>query len=129
MKLFEVRDRATFIPVMAVKLTPYHSDGHRSVEQWLLQRAGYALEQMVGNPALEPYVVLWRLEGGPAEYDPHAWGNRTMTVAHGHIIESWEKLQSGDVVDVEYILGHSMAPKQSERLDGVTRGLWQRNAT
>ena len=38
-KLFEIRDAATFIPIMAVRFTPAGE-----AEQFLLARAGYGLE-------------------------------------------------------------------------------------
>lgn len=54
-KLFEVRDRATFMPVMAVKLFSAPIAGYvqgivedapRGRERWLLRRAGYSEGQI-----------------------------------------------------------------------------------
>lgn len=125
-KLFEVRDRMTFMPVIAVKLM--HGGGgdpRADAERWLLRRAGYAEEQI--DPLtqiplhLEPYVLLTKLDGDVhTEYDPYAWGNRTWTTTHDYIIKHWDTLESGQVIDVEYILGEAGAPKDSER---VTHGL------
>lgn len=110
-KLLEIRDRATFIPAMAVRLT-----ARDETEFYLLRRTGYSEVQMhTLREPVEPYIVLWRLEGGPAEYDPYAWGNRTMANAHKYIIEKWQTLKSGDVVDVQYILGETKEAKSSER--------------
>lgn len=65
----------------------------------------------------EPYVILAKLDGVEAQYDPFRWPNfRTLGNAHQHIIEHWSELTSGDVVDVEFILGESKEPKQSERV-------------
>lgn len=108
-KLLEIRDKATFIPAMAVRL---HS--RDDAEFYLLRRAGYS-EAQVQLEGVEPYIVLWRLEGGPAEYDPYSWGNRTMATAHQHIVDFWQRLESGDVVDVQYILGETKEAKKSER--------------
>lgn len=110
-KTFEIRDAGTFIPVMAVKLEP-----GCEADRYLLARAGYGRE-----PASQArYVMLVRLVGGmvSAQYDPHEWGlamGRTMLVAHEHILAHFDELASGDVVDVEHILGLSAGPKTSER--------------
>jgi hypothetical protein len=37
-----------------------------------------------------------------------------MSTAHNFIAEHWAELNSGDVVDVEYILGETSAPKDFE---------------
>jgi hypothetical protein len=114
-KLLEIRDRATMIPVMAVALIE-----RNMAEQFLLRRAGFAPENI--GPAMDPvperYVVLVMLTDCDAEYDPFSWDRhaRTLPVAHQHIIRKWEEITSGDVIDVEYILGVTSEPKVSERL-------------
>lgn len=121
-KLFEVRDRATFIAVMAIRLSApvKRMDGmseERGNERWLLRRAGYAMEQILEVEGMDPYVIMTTLEGGrPANYDPYNWGSRTLNVAHLSIIRNWETLRSGDVLDVEFILGEVLTKKESERL-------------
>lgn len=112
-KLIELRDRATFIPVMAVRLA--YRD---SVEKWLLGRAGYASEQTEPHSAEEPYVVVWPLIGGTCTYDPFGWSTRARTYPEAHmwLIKNWNKINSGDVLDVEFILGESERPKESERV-------------
>lgn len=110
-KLLEICDEATFIPAMAVRLL-----SRDDAEFYLLRRAGYSEAQIqLPNPQ-EPYIILWRLEGGPANYDPYDWTNRTMANAHKFIIENWRTLQSGQVIDVQFILGETKEPKRSERL-------------
>jgi hypothetical protein len=37
-----------------------------------------------------------------------------MGTAHAHILQNWHSLTSGDVIDVEFILGESKQPKESE---------------
>lgn len=109
-KLFEIRDRATCIPAMAV-----HLRNRTPAEFFLLRRAGYSAEQIGGREEdHERYVVLMKLDGERSTYDPFAWGDRTMHVAHLHIVEKWHTLESGDVVDVQFILGETKAPKVSE---------------
>lgn len=61
-----------------------------------------------------------KLDGVKAEYDPYSWGpSRTLRVVHGHIIQHWDELKSGDVIDVEFLLGERPEPKVSEQ---VTHG-------
>jgi hypothetical protein len=106
-KLFELRDKATFVPVIAVKL-----DGYNDQEHWLLRRSGYGLPSDL--------VLLAGLAGGTdkATCDPYDWtGNRTRQVAHKYITKHFDDLQTGAVVDVEYILGETTQPKKSERED------------
>lgn len=117
-KLLEIRDVGTTIPAMAIKLT-----ARDEAEQWLLRRAGYALEAIVpNNPQVTPYTILWPLVGGIATYDAygHKTNARTYCVAHLFIAEHFDHLQSGAVIDVEYILGERAEPKISERIDVAT---------
>ncbi len=115
--LLEIRDRATFIPVLAVRMGPDTHDevnDHWRKEEWLMRRAGYNLTE-------PPFcVILCRLEAagcdGNATYDPYSWsGARTLPVAHLFIVEHWDELRSGDVVDVEFILKETTKQKLSER--------------
>ena len=107
-KLFEIRDVATFIPAMGIKLHP-----RIDAERYLLARAGYGLSV----ESQDEYVLLAKLAGGTDKMtcDPYEWvGNSTMQVAHTHIQMDWDNLVSGDVIDVEYIRGTSQTRKESE---------------
>ena len=110
-KLFEIRDSATFIPVLAIRL---HSTTEQ--ESYLLSRAGYGL-----YPGYQGrYVILTRIVGDwlEAHSDPNEWPKgHTLSSAHRYITDLWEELASGDVVDVEFIKGETSAPKVSERLE------------
>lgn len=112
-KLFEIRDAGTTIPVMATALIARSEE-----ERWLLRRGGYAEDRIDPTLRDERYIILWPLTGGVATYDP--WGHQTLArtyrVAHQFIIERWHDLDSGDVIDVEFILGERTEPKVSERL-------------
>ena len=109
-KLIEIRDRATFIPAMAI-----HLRNRTPREFYLLRRAGYSAEQIGCREGdYEPYVVLVKLDGCQAEYDPYAWGTRTMTGAHAHLLANWDSVSSGDVVDVEFLTGERPTPRESE---------------
>jgi hypothetical protein len=108
-KTFEVRDRATFIPVIAIK-----PGARGEAERYLWSRAGYGATEEIQSS----YVLLSRITGNPSNdlsYDPMVWNNRTMSVAHRFIKENWNSLINGQVIDVEFILGESKEPKKSER--------------
>ncbi len=116
-KILEVRDRATFIPVVAVRMFPTTGKGTdygRSYvrQRYLLRRVGYPCD----DPA-QAQVLLARASGdGFAYSDPYSWvGSRTMCIAHDYILARWGELIDGDVVDVEFILGETTEPKKSER--------------
>ena len=103
-KVLEIRDRCTFIAVIAIKMEPKDE-----IENFYLRREGF----------IEPHhVTLMRIENQMSHADPYSWGNRTMTTAHLYILEHFDELKSGDVIDVEFILGETKSPKISERLAG-----------
>lgn len=106
-KLFEIRDVKTFIPVMAIKLS-----GRSEPERYLISRTGFG--KTPGDQ--QKYVILIRLIDQKGRYDPVTWNCRTMETAHTEIIENWDNYESGAVIDVEYILGLSKFIKESERL-------------
>ena len=82
----------------------------REAQRYLLRRCGYSLN----GP---PMIMLTRLDGDAhkAPNDPYAWEDRTFRTAHRYITEHWTELKDGDVIDVEFILGETSAPKPSER--------------
>lgn len=107
-KALEIRDEGTFIPALAVDMNP--SD---DAQRYLLRRCGYSCDGL-------PNVIVTRLDGdGQATNDPYAWNGRTWPAAHNYIIEHWDELKDGDVVDVSFILGETKAPKRSERFDVI----------
>jgi hypothetical protein len=124
-KMLEVRDEGTCIPVLCVDMNPGDAypqtmtsdeegfkallDDHVS-RMWLLRRCGYPCDG-------RPNILMTSLDagGGPAWNDPYGWGGRTRPVAHKYIIEHWNELRDGHVIDVQFILGETKAPKKSER--------------
>lgn len=104
-KILEIRDRGTFIAALAIGLIA-ENDVDR---YYLYERCGYAIEPVT--------VMLTNLNGGDrANNDCYDWNDRrTWKVAHNYIAENWHKLNNGDVVDVEYILGETTTIKTSER--------------
>lgn len=109
-KTFELRDRATFVPVIAIKLQPTNE-----ADRYLLARSGYGKTK----EEQAEYVLMAGLDGGLGNMvcDPHHWGdNHTRYVCHTYIIDNFDGLESGDVIDAEFIAGLSVKPKISERL-------------
>lgn len=108
-KALEIRDEGTFIACLAVDMNPGFGAASYEEQRWLLRRCGYPCDG-------RPNVIVTRLDGnGQATNDPYAWEGRTWPVAHNYIIENWEDLKDGDVVDVSFILGETKEPKVSER--------------
>lgn len=110
-KVLEIRDEGTFIPMLCVDMNPDISlGGVNEGQRYLLRRCGYPCD-------LRPNILMTNLsaDGGAAWNDPYGWGGRTRPVAHNYIIENWEMLKDGDVVDVSFILGETAKPKVSER--------------
>jgi len=102
-KLLEIRDKATFMPMFA-----FTTASDLSEQNYLLRRAGFSPDSDL--------VMFGYLEGNSkAEYDPYSWGDRTKKVAHDYIQNNWHKIKNGDVIDVEFILGETEKPKTSER--------------
>src|SRR6266436_1053716 len=103
-KLFEVRDRGTLIPVIAIRL-----GSRNEAERYLLSRVGYGktVEEQSG------YILYAGLEEFDMQYDAYQQTNRTRQVSHKFIEDNWDNLTSGEVIDVEYILGESCHKKLS----------------
>ena len=114
-KAFEIRDKATFVPAIAIKMVPeMNGPQFNEAERYLLRRAGFN----VTKPAS---IILCRMSASGTErnatYDPYAWGiNRSMHVAHLHLEKHFDALESGAVIDVEFILEERGTPKVSERV-------------
>lgn len=104
-KLLEVRDRGTMMVVIGIRPAP-RSD----IERQMMYRCGFNTPQ--------DYVLLGDLDGGKfaMTYDKYDYyqSSRTKFVAYGYIQEHWDELQSGDLIDVELILGESTEMKASE---------------
>lgn len=127
-KLIELRDKSTFISAIAVALTIgppaaeinsseelAADDARKERERYLLRRAGYSQERLHQGYD-EPYILLTDLTGGrPAQYDAFGWTNRTWSVAHQYLDANWSAIKSGDVIDVQFILGETDTAKRSEQ--------------
>lgn len=107
-KILEIRDSGTFIAVLCVDMNPIGE-----AEHWYLRRCGYPCDG-------RPNILMTNLsaDGTAAWNDPYGWVGRTRPNAHNWIIDHWDELKDGDVVDVEFILGEKPTIKISERLGG-----------
>src|ERR1035437_1497184 len=105
-KALEIRDKGTFIACLAVDMNPSPGPAQR----WLLRRCGYPCDG-------QPNILVTRLDadGSKASNNPYFWGDRTWANANKYIIDHWAEINDGDVIDVEFILGETSAPKISER--------------
>jgi len=106
-KTFEIRDSATKIPVMAVR-----------VHMNLLTRPDFEQLRDGGWAANEENVVYVMEIPSPvrAAFDPFDWNTRSRTFcdAHVYIKDQWDKLESGQVIDVEFINGEKETCKINE---------------
>jgi hypothetical protein len=116
-KLLEVRDRGTCMPCFAFKPNEAKEDHENDayakqhiVESFLVGRSGYG-----GN--CDAVVFGSLVDPNRCQYDPYSWphdGARTLKAAHHYVSENWGDIESGDVIDVELILGESTMKKTSE---------------
>ena len=103
-KVLEVRDIATHIPVLAIRMLAKNG----------IQR--YYLHSRSGYPSDGSCIAMIILNDCDGNCDPYAWGDRTRATAHHYIYEHFDELKDGDVVDVEFIKGEKPVKKVSERL-------------
>ena len=105
-KLFEVRDRHTLMVFLGVNMNPVVETVDR--EYRLLRRSGFGPTNL----------IMWVDVNGGREstYDPyaHRGSARTGAAAHHYGAEHWGELGTGDVIDIEFILGETTVKKESE---------------
>lgn len=105
-KMLEIRDRGTTIAAMGILMMP-----NDATEARFMRHCGF--------PADGSSVILMSLYDQAATNDPYSWadlgkGSRTFQIAHDYILNHWSEIESGDVVDVQYILNETTAPKTAE---------------
>ena len=105
-KCIEVRDEGTCMPMLAIKMRP-----DSRVEAHFLWRCGY--------PRDGHGVVLMHLSNQKASSDPYEFGGRTWPAAHAYIIQHFDELMEGAVVDVRVILGEAHEPAAPEVCTGA----------
>jgi hypothetical protein len=104
-KLFEVRDVGTTMVVIGLRL-----GAQSQKESRMLSRCGFE------KPS--DYVLCGDLDGGKfaMTYDKYDFcqDSRTKFVAFGYIQDHWDRLETGAVVDVEFVLNERSEPKAGE---------------
>lgn len=101
-KMVEIRDEGTRIAALAIK-----TQGETPQEGAFWYGTGFAKDT----------VLLIRPEDRQIEYSPYSWDSyyRTMRHAHLYILNHFDELpDTGAVIDVQVILGETVAPKTSE---------------
>ena len=106
-KLFEVRSSCTFIGIMATKV-----GATNQAEQYLLKRAGY-------YDSAENAIIVQELDGGirPSTSDAYKQESNDIKEAHKYINLHFDELESGDVIDLEFISGKTSEPRIAQRLE------------
>jgi hypothetical protein len=66
--------------------------------------------------------MLTQLTDGDGQYDPYRWTNRTMHAAHLWVMEHFDEVSMGAVVDVEFILGETDARRKCPSGSSPIRG-------
>lgn len=99
-KLLEIRDECTCIPAMATEAVATNEP-----QLAILRRAGYGENRC---------IILQHLHKGEATYNAFDWRSRTWHTAHLYILDHWDELADGDVIDVQFILGERVEKKTSE---------------
>lgn len=109
-KVLEIRDRATFIPVICIRPV-----AENEAQRYLLRRDGYRADDS------ETCVIMIDAQCRGVSYDPYHWArdSRTKGNAHLYIEQHWSDLRDGDVIDVEFILGETSKKKISERFNDL----------
>lgn len=107
-KTFEIRDRGTFIPVLAIRLDPA-----TEADRFLISRAGYGK-----TPELQAgYILMIKLiDASKSNYDPYKWTDPELREAHLHIRANFDSLPTGDVIDLEFLRGETSVKKLSEAI-------------
>ncbi len=121
-KLFEIRTEGTLYAVMSIKLFP-----RNEAERWLLARSGYGAcddEETSGyviSGPIDPSVSRNSGDMLHFSYDGYGWmgGEHTdqiMAWATDYIPQYWDNLESGQVIDIDFLQQRTKVPKVSDRL-------------
>ena len=105
-KWFEVRDAATFIPVIASRQAYPFVEADR----YLMARLGFGQD----FDAQREHCLLTWVTNSRTESDPWKWGEGTLHTAHDYIRKHFDDLDSGAVIDVQFIRGERNTPQTSE---------------
>lgn len=102
-KLIAVMDRCTRIPIIAFKLYP------ESAEEFVM----FKTHGFGDNP--EQYTFFYDIVSGKCSYNAYGMGDSyTLTPACVHIRDHWDEVESGTVIDAEYLRGETTHPRTWE---------------
>lgn len=105
-KALEIRDDGTTIPALAID-----TSAGSPAQYGILRRSGFDGD---GHAIIVMMLCDQKATCHPDEWPDLGCGRRTMPIAHRYIINHFDDLTEGDVVDVEFILGETTAPKAPE---------------
>lgn len=116
-KLFEIRDRGTFLPVICVKM-----EAEIEEERYLLAITGYGLQKKTQAK----YILMGKLQSPDLKFEPFEHAGypvvRSLPIAHEYVRTHWDELKSGDMIDVEFISGETSEKKTPQRLEKFPKG-------
>jgi hypothetical protein len=124
-KLIELRDAATCIVMLAVKIEPFRDNVNNKYpilwrdkngtvstlharEQWLLSHAGYGTPLILYTRLDQPSKWKWSSD----DWDQD---DRTFWVSHKYLEDHWDEVRNGDVVDAQFILGETTIQKRTDQ--------------
>lgn len=105
-KTFEIRGESTFIPAICSRLAPSGDGIETEKERYILARSGFR-----DSPV---HVLLTILSSFRCSYASGLHGSAFLATAHEYIEGHWDSLNSGDVIDVDFISGTRAQPRRSE---------------
>lgn len=101
-KVLEILDRATYIPVIATDIFSGEAQESRHT-----RRLGF-------NPLNRNKIIITRFDPIRTLYNVYDEPNTRTREAYRYIQDHFDKLKSGDVIDIEYLLGETSMPKLSD---------------
>lgn len=103
-KFIAVMDRGTRIPLIAFKMSP---DGLKEHVMFCTHGFGVLPHE---------YTFFYDVNSGKCSYDPYKIGDAyTLTPACKYIHDHWNEIESGSLVDAQYLRGETSEPRDWER--------------
>jgi len=121
-KVFEIVDHGTFIVVLATRLDgkpafELHDDPALSLVDYTRNVDDYdRVKRLLARQAWPPetgHIIVTTLTNLKTDYMPETWGSNTLSLAHRHIIENWDDLRTGELIDCRVLRGEQTEPGPS----------------
>lgn len=103
-RVLEIRYHDEVYSVMALEM----SDDVSEFRNWLLARSGFPREQY------KKYVVIV-LDTMKCHVDPAGWPEQWQRAMHGHVVDHFDVLYDGKVIDVDHLMTGRDKPRLSSR--------------